>query len=151
MQHRTLKTCPTWNVEATFKPCRSGDLDVMGMPDHRPARDLRSPSTTGSMPTPAGASCAQNSQICMGFALIGDKLKLAQNGGSVRVSVVGQVCHVGLALGGVGLLGRVGEIVPGWARLALGGVPGTGLGPVLARPLLQRGVAGDRAVVRPGT
>jgi hypothetical protein len=54
------------------------------MPDHRPARDLHPPSTTGSMPTPADASCAQNSQICMGFALIGDKLKLAQNGGSLR-------------------------------------------------------------------
>jgi hypothetical protein len=70
------------NVEATFKPCRSGDLDVIGMPDHRPARDLHPPSTTGSMPTPADASYTQNSQICMGFALIGDKLKLAQNGGS---------------------------------------------------------------------
>jgi hypothetical protein len=62
----------------------SGDLDVIGMPDHGPARDLRSLSTTGSMPTPAGAACAQNSQICMGFALIGGKLKLAQNGGSAR-------------------------------------------------------------------
>ena len=36
------------------------------------------------MSTPADASCAQNSQICMGFALIGDKLKLAQNGGFAR-------------------------------------------------------------------
>jgi hypothetical protein len=33
MQHRTLKTSPTE---------LNGDLDVISMPDHRPARDLRS-------------------------------------------------------------------------------------------------------------
>jgi hypothetical protein len=33
VQHRTLKTSPT---------VVNGDLDVIGMPDHRPARDLRS-------------------------------------------------------------------------------------------------------------
>ena len=38
------------------------------------------------MPTPVGASCAQNSQISMGFAVIGDKLKLVQNGGYARAS-----------------------------------------------------------------
>ena len=76
---------------------------------HRPIRVGPSPLTTAILTAPMrqisrfGANQTDRSRV-------GNN---ANNGGSVRVSVVGQVCPAGLALRRVGLLGRVGEIVPG--------------------------------------
>ena len=66
--------------------------------------------------------------------------------------LAGQVGHVDFPLGRVGLRGRVGEVVLDTAApgLALGGVRDVECDAALFRPLMQRGVGGEQAVVWSG-